>query len=70
MLVVELSNWVGVPPTRGVAVKVCWGVCWTLLMEGTGVKLAELELLETRLDSLELEVWQEAEVGVAKVTQG
>lgn len=34
---------------------------------GTGcVKL----LLDTLLDSLELEAWQEAEVGVASVTQG
>jgi len=36
-------------------------------LEGTGcVKL----LLDTLLDSLELEAWQDAEVGVASVTQG
>lgn len=40
---------------------------WCPALEGTGcVKL----LLDTLLDSLELEAWQDAEVGVARVTQG
>ena len=76
----ELNNCVGVAP-KGVvtpAANIC-GVCWgpapplapelvvPTTLEGTGcVKL----LLDTLLDSLELEVWQEAEVGVARVTQG
>ena len=40
---------------------------WCPTLEGTGcVKL----LLDTLLDSRELEAWHEAEVGVARVTQG
>ena len=70
----ELNSWEGVAP-RGVVN--IWGGCWLapppwwldeLELLGTGWVTLELE--ETRLDSRELEVWQEAEEGVARVTQG
>ena len=63
---------------------VCWGPAPVLAAEGaTPLELVPLPapaalegtgccklLLDTLLDSLELEVWQDAEVGVANVTQG